>query len=63
MQGKKVMRITIFADRWQTARCGGTTEFFIRQKSLFYRFKVFIRPEFGSSVHVINTFSTIVNRK
>jgi hypothetical protein len=36
LKGKKVMRITKFVDRRQTAD-GGPTEFFFSSKSLFYR--------------------------
>jgi hypothetical protein len=49
LKGKKLMRITKFVDRRQTADGGRRTadrrKFIFRQKSLFYRKKVLIRPE------------------
>jgi uncharacterized glyoxalase superfamily metalloenzyme YdcJ len=44
LKGKKVIRITKFADRRQTAAADGR-KFFFRLKSLFHRKKVLICPE------------------
>jgi hypothetical protein len=61
LKGKKVMRITKFADRRPTKNfCSAKTTFVSIKSSNSSRTSIKV---FGFSVHESNTFITIVNRK